>query len=284
MYCAVSVPSYLKYVNGADRVVNELPPKTDLSIIVDTSASSLLKNIQKDRFFSQIKSKPCIVIDHHHQVDADIEYADLNINIEAAATGEALFYISKELDWPINLEASRSIAIAILSDTLGLTTESTTDQTVLVIAAMLKNGVKLSEIDTARKLFNKKSLELTHYKGELLKRIQTYADGKLAIVTIPWSETEKYSHQYNPPMLVLEDMKLVEGVEVAVVFKTYPDGKLTAKLRSNNSAPVCAKLAASFGGGGHNFASGFKIDDCNDAETTINEFIKEADRILSEEV
>ena len=54
-------------------------------------------------------------------------------------------------------------------------------------------------------------------------------------------EIQKYSNQYNPSVLVLDEMRLVEGVEVACAIKTYPDGKLTGKLRSN--MPVSEQIA-----------------------------------------
>ena len=54
-------------------------------------------------------------------------------------------------------------------------------------------------------------------------------------------------------------MKMVEGVEVAVAIKTYPDGKVTGKIRT--SKPIADKVAGYFGGGGHPFAAGFRTYD-----------------------
>ena len=56
-------------------------------------------------------------------------------------------------------------------------------------------------------------------------------------------------------------MRLVEGVKVAVAIKTYPDGKLTGKIRCDSSAPIAEKIAGYFGGGGHFFAAGFRTYD-----------------------
>ena len=58
-------------------------------------------------------------------------------------------------------------------------------------------------------------------------------------------------------MLILEELRLVEGVEIAVAIKTYPDGKLTGKIRA--SKPIADQLAGYFGGGGHPYAAGFRI-------------------------
>ena len=40
-------------------------------------------------------------------------------------------------------------------------------------------------------------------------------------------DIREYSDEYNPNVLILEELRLVEGVEVAVAIKTYPDGKVT---------------------------------------------------------
>jgi bifunctional oligoribonuclease and PAP phosphatase NrnA len=50
---------------------------------------------------------------------------------------------------------------------------------------------------------------------------------------------------------------LVEDVEVGVAIKTYPDGKLTGKIRTN--LPIASDIAAHFGGGGHSYAAGFRV-------------------------
>ncbi|MDB5160865.1 MAG: putative phosphoesterase, partial [Candidatus Saccharibacteria bacterium] len=47
MYCGVDLPSYLRYLPGADRVVTEMPANFDASIIVDTSSDSLLEQLNR---------------------------------------------------------------------------------------------------------------------------------------------------------------------------------------------------------------------------------------------
>jgi len=51
----------------------------------------------------------------------------------------------------------------------------------------------------------------------------------------------------------------VQGVAVAVSIKTYPDGKVTGKVRT--SLPIADKVAGYFGGGGHPYAAGFRTYD-----------------------
>ena len=105
----------------------------------------------------------------------------------------------------------------------------------------------------------------------MIKRIEYHLDGKLATIHIPWEDIANYSDEYNPNVLILEEMRMVEGVELAIAIKTYPDGKLTGKIRS--SEPIAERVAGYFGGGGHPHAAGFRIYDSS-YEETVRDLVK----------
>jgi phosphoesterase RecJ-like protein len=256
MYCGVAVPSYLTYLGGWDRVVKDLPVQFDVSIIVDTSADSLLESLTPAGR-AKLAGKPCIIIDHHATA-ATITFATVICNHPAVSTGEIIYELAKQTGWQLNIEAKKMIATSIMADSLGLVTEATSARSIHIIAELVEGGVKLSELDYERRMLMRKSPELVKYKGELLQRIDYAADGRLALVWIPWQEIAEYSPLYNPSMLVMEDMRMTTGVQIAIAFKIYKDGKVTAKIRCNQNAPIAAKLAEHFGGGGHLYASGFK--------------------------
>jgi phosphoesterase RecJ-like protein len=146
------------------------------------------------------------------------------------------------------------------------------------VSELMKLGAHPSSVEERRREFMKKSAEILEYKGRLIERIEYFLDGKLAVVTIPFEEIKKYSDQYNPSVLVLDEMRLVIGVEVAVALKTYPDGKLTGKLRTN--LPVSADIAGFFGGGGHKYAAGFRVYE--DEAQVMRELIEATDKALKE--
>jgi bifunctional oligoribonuclease and PAP phosphatase NrnA len=51
----------------------------------------------------------------------------------------------------------------------------------------------------------------------------------------------------------------IGGIEVAAFFRELPDGRFRVSLRSKGKLDV-AQVAASFGGGGHECASGCSVD------------------------
>jgi len=281
LYCGVDLPSYLHYLPGSDRVSTELPSQFDASIIVDTSSNSLLEQLERRGQKGWIASKPVIVIDHH-ATQATIGFAKVICNYPAVSSTEIIYELSKQTGWPLSQEAKNLIAIGILSDSLGLMSSSTSARSIHIIAELVEAGVDLPEIDNARRETLKRDSELIHYKGRLLQRVEFYADERLAIVVIPWEDIERYSPLYNPSMLVLDDMRLAKNTHVAIAFKLYKDGKVTAKIRCNWGHAIADKLAEHFGGGGHPYAAGFKITNGRTFEDIKNETIKVASNLLDD--
>lgn len=258
LFCQIEIPKYMHYIKGWDRVTNEWPVDADIAIIVDTTSKTLLvKTLDLPGVRSFLESHPVIVIDHHHTVESDLPFEHQLITDEAAASSEVIYQIANGLGWSINATAAENMLVAILSDSLGLTTPSTTAQTYEVAAKMVALGASPSEIESRRREYMKKPADILEYKGRLIGRIEYALSGKLATVHIPWEDIEEYSDRYNPSVLVIDEMRLVEGVEVAVALKTYPDGKVTGKIRSN--LPVAHIVAGFFGGGGHGYSAGFKV-------------------------
>lgn len=281
LYCGVDIPLHLKYLSGSDRVVKELPNKFDASIIVDTSSDNLLEQLGLTNQKIWLKNKPCIILDHH-DVDPSINFASVVCSLEAVATSEVIYELAMQLKWPLNDEAKKLLAIGILSDSLGLMTDSTSARSIHIIGELVDAGVNLAEVDAARRETMRRSPDLVHYKGQLLQRVEYYDDNRIAMVTIPWEEIERYSHEYNPSILVLDDMRLTENTAVAIAYKLYPDGKVTAKIRSNYGFMIASDLAKHFGGGGHPYASGYKIQDGRPYNEVKAETIKVASQLLNE--
>lgn len=273
MFCPVDMPKYLRYLEGWDRVKNQLPKDFDLSIFVDASTEQILERVFIPKRLARLKRKPAIVIDHH-STDVDLPVETINLVYEdSVSTGQIIYELALNQGWQVTPAAGNFIATSILSDSLGLTSSKTSARSIHILAELVDLGVDLSALDNMRRQLNKKSQAIFRYKGQLFERVEFVAEDKIAIVHIPWEDIQNYSDQYNPSMLILDEMRLVEGVKLAAAFKTYPDGKITCKLRANPEAMVADKIAEHFGGGGHPFAAGFKLTDMP-YDVLKSEFIK----------
>lgn len=277
LYCPVEIPKYMRYITGWDRVVGDFDDKADLAIIVDTSADVLITKVLETpgvRHF--LESHPVLVIDHHTTKSTlSFEHTALAVE-EAVATSEVLYGLATHNNWTINAQAAENMLVAILSDSLGLSTQNVTPASFFVAGKLVELGASPSTIEERRREFMKKSPEILAYKGVLLSRIEYLLGGKLALIHIPWEEIQAYSDQYNPSVLVLDEMRLVEGVELGVAIKTYPDGKITGKLRGN--LPIAEEVAGYFGGGGHKYAAGFRAYE--EYDKIVSELVTATDKAL----
>lgn len=261
LYCPVDIPKYLHYFSDWSRVTNEFDFKADGYIIVDTAATVLLSKLLDDTAIrNRLYSAPVLVIDHHESED-DLNFPHESIIETRSASAELLFEIASSLKIKINKPAAEAILQGISSDTLGFTSSSVTARTFEIAAELTRLGANVSELEENRREYMKKSPRILDYKADLIKRIDYSLDGALATVHIPWDDIREYSDEYNPNVLILEELRLVEGVKVAVAIKTYPDGKVTGKIRSAYGYGIAEQVAGYFGGGGHEYAAGFRTYD-----------------------
>jgi len=262
LQCSVDVPGYLRHMAGWDRVTRELPSQFDATIIVDASTMTLLDIFKDTAVRGAVASKPVIVLDHHAVTDNPIEFASVVINRpDLSSTGELIYLLAGQLGWGVSVDAATQIMHSILGDTQGLANELAKASTYRVMADLVELGVSRPELEEARREMSKMPEVIFRYKADLIKRTEFYADGKLAVVTVPQHEINDYSPLYNPAPLIQFDTLQTEGVLLSIVLKQYDSGRVTAAIRANQSAPVAGELAGRMGGGGHAYASGFKIED-----------------------
>ena len=261
LYCGIDMPSYLKYLAGWDRVSAELPKTFDLSIIVDTSTMTLFQKLSESGQQGWVASKPCIVLDHHAEADNLVPFASVLLNDPSkSSTGELIYHLSKELDWPLDNTSAEFIMTSILADTQGLSNDLASADTYRVMAELVELGVDRPHLEELRRAYTKMPLDIFRYKAQLIERTEFHADGRIAIVTIPHDEIMQYSPLYNPNALIQGEHLQTEGVQVSIGMKHYADGRITAAIRAVPAAPIAGALAEHFGGGGHRYSSGFKIE------------------------
>ena len=152
------------------------------------------------------------------------------------------------------------VASSILADSLGLTSEGTTSATYRIMADLIDAGVDRPALEEARRELSKMPVSIFRYKAQLIAHTEISEDGRVSLVIVPHDEIIEYSPLYNPAALIQTDMLQTEKVCVAIVLKSYRDGKITGSIRCGYNTKIAAELAQKFGGGGHPYAAGFKIE------------------------
>lgn len=278
LYCPVEIPKYLRYMADWSRVDTEFDYKADAYIIVDTAASILLSKLLADTAIRNcLYSRPVFVLDHHETPD-DLDFPHTAIIEPYPSCCELIYHLAISQKLPINQDAAGYLMSGVMSDTLGLTAQSVTAETFDVMAGLSRLGAEIWRIEEARREFMRKSQRILQYKADLIKRVEYSLDGALATVHIPWADIEEYSDEYNPNVLIIEELRLVEGVHVSVAIKTYPDGKVTGKIRTD--LPIADQIAGFFGGGGHPYAAGFRAYNTT-YPTIVQDLIKITPELLA---
>ena len=291
LYCRTEMPSYLRFLSGWERVSHIFAANYDLAVMVDNSVSNLLGS-EEDRqmMLGQLRLKPLVILDHHAS-DSDIDFARLRLNRpEMAATGQLIYVLAKQLDWPLNETAATFLTASILSDSLGFTSQVMVGnaEPLRVVADLVDLGVNLSELAQRRLKWQELPAKLLAYRGELLQRIKFWSGERIATLTIEYEEIKQVGSLFNPT-IVLDEMKAVENVKLSLGFKKYEDpaGRLfrvTLRVRCYRGCQVAKSLAEAFGGGGHPYAAGAKWEagglDFNQIEAAV---LKTAEELLAEE-
>ena len=289
-YCNIPVPKFLQFVDGWQKIQTNLASDYQLAIIVDCSALGLLDPQHSPDYWQDLLAKnKLIVLDHHGAVSDSIK-ADLVINEPAQiATGQLIYGLASQLDWSIKPAVANRLAAAILADSLGFSSQAMKDnpQPLRVVADLVELGADLPQQYHQRLQQMQITTEELGYRAKLLQRIEFLHHNQLALLTIPYDEIKLHKGNYNPT-IVLDEMRLVEGVKLTAGIKQYTqDGRLiriTVRLRCHGGCQVAQKLATYFDGGGHPGAAGLKWSGYDlDFDSLKAQLVTKAIELLEEE-
>jgi len=216
----------------------------DLAIAVDCADKVRLGKCVK-HFES---AKATLNIDHHMTNEG---YADINYISDASSVGEIIFEFFRCMRIKPDDKSAKYLYIAMATDT-GNFTYSNTRKNTLLYAAELVELFNLRE--TADILFRQRSLISTRLIGRALSRLEIYAQGRIASLTILESDMKELNAQSGDCENIVDFAREIDKTQVAVFFRELPAG-VKISFRSKDNVDVGA-FAAAYGGGGHVAASG----------------------------
>lgn len=222
-------------------------PVHDVAVLLDFSELSRTGSLAPALTKSPSKK---LVIDHHIH-HGEPWWDEAFVDTSAAATGLLVYRVAKVLGAQLDIVAARGVFTSLVTDTGWFKYSNTDAETLAVAGEMVALGVKPSEIFDA--LYQQRSAAHPPAIGRLLSRVEYLADGRLALVTQPASET--YDSDLVDTDEVLDILRSVKTVEVVLYLRELKDGTCKLSARSKSAYDVNA-LVRPFGGGGHKKASG----------------------------
>ena len=233
-----------------------IPSELDVTriIAVDTASPSQMGELRAT-FEGQVD----LMIDHHETGEP---YADYYVRPDAAATGEIIFDLAKQLvaDGLIGMteEICTSLYAAISADTGGFRYSNVTPDTHVRAAELMSYGIDCAEINHL--LFNSLSLGQLRARSAGISNLHLYADGKVAVIPLPYAIKAALELEDEHMNDLVDVARSLEGVRVAIsIRQPRTEGVFRVSCRASGKYDVAA-LCALFGGGGHTKSAGCTIE------------------------
>ena len=235
--------NYLKYF---DEICQDAHTgKTyDLCICLDSAALDRL-----GEFAAYLDSAQASICLDHHVTNSG--YAQENFVLEAISASEVV-YGFLDLD-KISKETAECIYTGILHDTNVFKNSNTTEHTMEVAGKMMSKGINFAKI--IDESFYRKTYVQNQILGRALLESVVFLHGTCIFSVVRRRDMEFYGVESTDLDGIVDQMRITEGVEVAIFLYEIENHVFKVSMRSNNYVNV-SKVAAYFGGGGHIRASG----------------------------
>ncbi len=223
------------------------PQTFDLGVALDTAIQDRLGVAH-----AAVRTEKWINIDHH---PTNPRYGDLNyIDPIAPATGQILFELISSQNLPMNPAIAENLFVAISTDTGSFQYPNTTARTFAIGGELLTCGVDVGRV--SQLLYESFPRRRTELLRDLLGTMRFEAEGRVASFSLSLETTKRLGVQPEDNEGLIDHLRAIEGVVVAVFFEELPEGKVRLSMRSKSDAADVSAICQKFGGGGHKLAAG----------------------------
>lgn len=235
------------YLKNIDKIKNTPEDKKyDVFFVLDCSSLDRI-----EPFISCFNnSSKTVCIDHHV---SNTGFTDLSkIEPQASSACEVL-YGTMDAD-KISRNVAECIYTGIIHDTGVFKYSCTSKKTMEIAGEMMEKGIDYSDI--IDNTFYKKTYVQNQILGRALLESVLFYDGKCIFTTVTMDEMEFYGVTGRELGGIVEQLRLTDGVEVAIFLYQTGEEEYKVSLRSKKKIDVAA-IATQFGGGGHVRAAGY---------------------------
>ena len=241
---------YWNKIKNAKASTNFCP---EVLVILDASSRERIGDFLSKTL---IPTHAVINIDHHITAEA---FGDYNIIIPtASSTAEIIYKFIKSTQIPIDEVSALCLYTGVIFDTGCFRYSNATPETHRIAADLIEIG-DFAPDEVYRHVYEHLSLGKIHLLGQTLRTLELTSDGKIAWVLVTQSMLKETKTTLDDVEGFVKQIQAIKNVEVAICVCELPNGKTKVSLRSEGRVNVAA-LAAEFNGGGHERASGCRIN------------------------
>lgn len=192
-----------------------------------------------------------IVLDHHAGASV---FGHIYLNEPGyAAAGEIVYELLRLLPVSLDPEMAACLYVAIITDTGSFRYDNTGPQTHIRVAELIKLGIDAARIN--KLLYEEKPLVSMKVLGHVLQSLCVSDCGRVAWMSVRQDTLRELNASNEHVDGFINYPRAIKGVELALFYREMEANKYKVSLRSKYFLDV-NKLAAQFGGGGHQRAAG----------------------------
>jgi bifunctional oligoribonuclease and PAP phosphatase NrnA len=231
------------------------PPSTsedfDVAIALDTAIQHRLGTALP----AVRSSKVWINIDHHMSNPGygDVVYVDSS----APATAEIIFRLIKSEGLPFNRDIAENLYAAISTDTGSFQYPKTSAHTFEIAAELIRTGLDVGRL--SQQLYENYPRRRLELLRELLRTMHFQQEGRVASFGLTLKTAAELGVLPEDNEGLIDHLRAVRGVIVAVFFEELADGKVRVSMRSKTDVVDVCAICQKFGGGGHTLAAGTRV-------------------------
>ena len=224
----------------------------DAVIILDTGTKNQLGDFAS--FLAQLPAAKA-VIDHH--ISQDDLGATRFVDVSSEATGRLVHEAIQALGITLTPTMAHNLFAAVATDTGWFRHSNATPATFGLAEKLVAAGARPTEL--YEHLYERNSMARMRLVGLVLSRLQMADNDRVALTYVQREDYTATGSQPQDTEDLVNFTRSVEGVEVGLFLMEQPRGGIKISFRSRDRVDV-ARVAESFGGGGHRQASGAVID------------------------
>ena len=196
-----------------------------------------------------------INIDHH---SSNSRYGDLNwVDPKSASSGELVFRLLKQANWPITPPIADCLFTAISTDTGSFQYATTRPSTYMIAAELVKRGANLSRI--CEEVYQSYPLSRVKLQRHMYNSFKIIENNQIAYFWIRQADYKKTGASPDESEGLIDHIRNIQGVKIAGLFEEIEPELTRGSLRSKVPELDVSTIAVSFGGGGHLSAAGARI-------------------------
>lgn len=240
----------------------------ELMIILDLSNTD---RITKGMLPYIDKAGRVVNIDHHV---SNTGYGDEQyIRPEASSASEVLCDMLDPDKIP--LDAAEALYMGMICDSGVFKYASTSEHTMQMAGMLIRIGVRPDHWIDA--VFYERTLKCTRLLGEAIANLQMVCGGRMVWTVLDRKAFDKWDATKQDVEGIVEQLRLIKGVDTALLITETEDGKSKFSFRSKEIVDV-NQVASIYGGGGHVRAAGCSVE--GSWQDKLPAFIKAAEAMF----